>query len=322
MIPNLERAVIEVVGSCNYSCQMCPQTTGRDKEFLTKMPLDLFEKILEQLPGNPVINLEGSGEPTLAKDLSRYVEACTKRDLKSYMYCNGSRLNGKFMRDVIDAGLSLVRFSCIGYNAEKYKEWMSEDNFELIKSNVKETISYIKETGSDCKVASYHLILDDNNIEEEIELYRENFIELVGTTGYIWKMHNWSGNYEPVYVRKNSDVRETCGRPFAPEITVRAGGIDGKHGAVTSCCQTLGPPNEKKSVLGHLEDSTLEEIWNGAKYDELRDAHTTRQFDKVDYCKSCDFLNGDKTVLAWSNDNGATDNHMLGTNFSLSEYKI
>ena len=26
------------------------------------------------------------------------------------MYCNGARLNGKFMNDVIDAGIDFVRF--------------------------------------------------------------------------------------------------------------------------------------------------------------------------------------------------------------------
>ena len=43
----VERAVIEVNGGCNYTCQMCPQTDpGRHKGFLKKMPLDLFKRLL------------------------------------------------------------------------------------------------------------------------------------------------------------------------------------------------------------------------------------------------------------------------------------
>ena len=30
------------------------------------------------------------------------------------------------MNEVIDAGLNFVRFSCIGYNPELYKKWMSK----------------------------------------------------------------------------------------------------------------------------------------------------------------------------------------------------
>lgn len=315
----LERAVVEVFGGCNYSCKMCPQSTGRETNFLKKMPLELFESILDQLPGNPIINLEGSGEPSIVSDLPLYVEACTRRGLKSYMYCNGSKLNGQFMKDVVDAGLTFVRFSCIGYNREKYKEWMNVDNFDLILSNASETQAYVKSKNKDCTVASYHLILDSDSIAFEVEQYRKNFIDVANTIGYIWKMHNWSGNYSPIYLR-NSKNKKSCGRPFAPEITIRAGG-NGKLGAVTPCCQTLGPPNESKSVLGHFEDQTFAEIWNGDLYNNLRSAHAEGNFDTIDYCKNCDFLYEDKDVLVWSNDSNASIDYMLGTNFSLKDYK-
>src|SRR5210317_429673 len=231
----LQRVVLEVFGGCNYTCSMCPQSTGRGKDFTKKMPLNLFENILDQIiekHGTPVINLEGSGEPTVLKDLPLYIEACTKRNLKSYIYCNGSNLNGQYMKDVVDAGLNFVRFSCIGYNRELYSQWMSKDNFELIKNNVIETKDYLTQSAQDCVVASYHLILDHANIDYEVSEYRKNFIEPTGSVGYIWKMHNWSGNYQLLYIR-NTSRRKTCGRPFAPELTVRAGGIDGHIAAVT-----------------------------------------------------------------------------------------
>jgi radical SAM protein with 4Fe4S-binding SPASM domain len=284
------------------------------------MPLSTFESILDQLPGNPVINLEGSGEPTLVKDLPDYINACTKRGFKSYMYCNGSRLNGQYMKDVIDAGLSFVRFSCIGYNQKTYQQWMNVDNFNLIKSNIQETKNYILESMSTCRIASYHLILDSNNIDFEVSEYRKNIIDDLGIIGYIWKMHNWSGNYTPVYFR-NTKIRETCGRPFAPEITIRAGGLDGKYGAVTPCCQTLGPPNEKESVLGHVSNQSLTDIWHGESYKNLRNAHSKKDFDSISYCKNCDFLYKDSEVLVWSNDPDASVDYMLGTKFSLKHYK-
>lgn len=319
MLPNLERAVVEVFGGCNYTCQMCPQSTGRGKEWTRKMPLNMFIDILDQLPGKPVINLEGSGEPTMAKDLPLYIAECTKRGFPSFMYSNGSFFSGQFMKDCVDAGLSFARFSCIGYNREKYKQWMSIDNFELLKKNIKEAKEYIELTGSKCIVSSYHLILDNNNIEYEVEQYRSNFIDLVGTVGYIWKMHNWSGNYTPDYVRDPSK-RRTCGRPFAPEITIRSGGNGGLTGAVTPCCQTMGPPNESKSVLGHVQNQTIEEIWYGDEYKNLRKAHEMGEFDNIDYCKNCDFLYDDPEVLVWSNDNNASTDYMLGTNFKLTDY--
>ena len=48
------------------------------------------------------------------------------------------------MEQVIDAGIDFIRFSIIGYNKDKYKEWMeSIDNFDLIKQNIRELKKYI-----------------------------------------------------------------------------------------------------------------------------------------------------------------------------------
>ena len=75
----LQRIVMEVFGGCNYTCQMCPQSNpGRGKSFTRKMSLKEFERILDSIVpkyGNPIVNLEGSGEPTMAKDLDKYVRA-------------------------------------------------------------------------------------------------------------------------------------------------------------------------------------------------------------------------------------------------------
>jgi radical SAM protein with 4Fe4S-binding SPASM domain len=289
----LQRVVMEVFGGCNYTCQMCPQSNpGRGKNFLRKMSLKEFEKILDMLVpkyGFPLINLEGSGEPTMAKDLAKYVKAVKSRNLKCYMYCNGAKLNGKFMESVIDAGIDFIRFSMIGYNKEKYKKWMDIDNFDLILNNIKEARNYIEAKKSDCKLATYHLITENSQIEYEINEYKNNVVNNTNVLAYIWKMHNWSGNYENKNARKKTD-RRTCGRPAAPELTVRAGGEIGRTGGVVPCCQTLGPPNEAKSILGHLDENSFEEVYFGKKYEELRKNHKEKKFDEIEYCKDCDFL--------------------------------
>jgi MoaA/NifB/PqqE/SkfB family radical SAM enzyme len=324
-ILKLQRIVMEVFGGCNYTCQMCPQSNpGRGKNFTRKMPLDEFEKILDKIVpkyGNPVINLEGSGEPTMAKDLDRYIAAVKKRNLKCYMYCNGARLNGKFMKNVIDAGIDFIRFSVIGYNKEKYKKFMDVDNFELILSNIREIKKYIEQVKSQCRIATYHLITNNKQLDFEVEEYKKNVINNLDTIGYIWKMHNWSGNYDNLNPRAKTE-RRTCGRPFAPELTVRAGGEEGRTGAVVPCCQTLGPPNESKSILGHLDNETFEEVYFGKKYQDLRLAHENKNFDSIEYCNNCDFLYEDPEILVWTNDKKAKLHHMLGTDddFILTKY--
>jgi len=325
MHENLKRVVMEVFGGCNYTCQMCPQSNpGRGKSFTRKMSLKQFSNILDQLVpryGSPQINLEGSGEPTMAKDLPKYIEEVKKRNLKCFMYCNGARLNGQFMKDVLNAGIDFIRVSVIGYNRDLYRKWMNIDNFSLILNNLTEMIDYNQKKNLNCKISTYHLITDNSNVDFEINEYKKNIINHVGSQGYIWKMHNWSGNYDNKNKRKKTD-RRSCGRPFAPEITVRAGGSEGRTGAIVPCCQTLGPPNEELSILGHMDKEKFEDILNGEKYSRLRKAHKEKKFDDIDYCKNCDFLYEDPEVLVWSNDPSAKINHMLGTDddFILTKY--
>jgi hypothetical protein len=317
---NLQRVVIEIFGGCNYTCKMCPQTSpGREKHFLRSMSFNDFEKILDQITpkyGTPLINLEGSGEPTMNRDLPKYIEACTRRGLRSYIYSNGSNFTGDLMRDSIDAGLSLFRFSVIGYNRELYQQWMNVDNWDKIYQYACDVRDYIKQTGSKCKLDSYHLILDPARVEYEVDQYQQNFIFPIGTEAYIWKMHNWSGNYNPDYKRLGQ--KRTCGRPAADELTIRAGGINGHRAAVTPCCQVLGPPTESASVLGHFDSQSFEEIYWGAAYEDLRLKHAQGRFDEIPYCKDCDFLYDDAEVLVWSNSPIAKIGQMLGTGLEVS----
>ena len=315
----IDRAVIEVNGGCNYKCDMCPQTAGREKQFLKQMTLKEFERVVSEASqyGLNIVNLEGSGEATLNKNLPKYIEIVKKYGAKAYIFSNGYKMNGTFMRDCITAGLDYYRFSVIGYNPEQYKKWMAIDAFDKIVNQASQMNDYAHKTNSNCTIASYHLILDPTKKDYEIEQYRKNFIDKVESAAEIWMMHNWSGIYQTVNFKRKGD-RKTCGRPFSPDLTIRAGGLDGHRLSVAPCCQTLGRDSE--AVLGNLDTQTIEEVWNSKRFQWLRQMHTEKRFDEVSFCKDCDFLYEDPNVLVWSNSNREI-NKMVGTNFSLDVFK-
>lgn len=316
----VDRAVIEVNGGCNYTCQMCPQTTGRGKNWLKKTNLKDFERVVEECAqyGLNVVNLEGSGEPTLNNNLPEYIRIVRKYGAKPFIYTNGFKLKDNFMKECVDAGLALARFSIIGYNKLKYIQWMNQDSFEVVRTNAIKMQEYIKAINSDCIVASYHLILDNDKVDYEIDQYRKNFIDPVGSHAEIWKMHNWSGVYDSPYKRKGD--RRTCGRPFAPELTIRAGSSTGGKLSLAPCCQTLGRDDE--ADLGSLEKKSLEEVWNGERYRWLRQMHAEKRFDEVSFCKDCDFLYEDNEVLVWKNNDLVQLNKLKGTKFNLENYRV
>ena len=315
--PYVERAVIEINGGCNYTCQMCPQTNpGRHKGFLKKMSIDDFSYYAKQCidRGVKVVNLEGSGEATLNRNLPHYIQILTDYNIKSFIFSNGFKFKEDLMKQCVDAGLSRIRFSIIGYNSEKYKEWMNRDAFELVKQNAIKAQEYISKTNGVTEIASYHLITDNTQIDFEIEEYKNNWINPTNSLAEIWKMHNWSGVYKNPNERKGAV--KTCGRPFVPEITIRAGGLDGKTGAVHPCCQVLG--RDEEAVLGHMSENTFDEIWNGEEYQKLREGHLTDNYPS--YCKDCDFLVDDPEVLVYTNYDRSI--HTLpGTDFTLESFR-
>ena len=318
----IKRLSLEIFGGCNFTCQMCPQgEQGREKEFLRLMPFDLFENILEEAQsyGVQVVNLDGSGEATLNKDIVKYIDAVAKRGIKPLLYTNGLLVKNRLMREMFDAGLHICRFSAIGYNRETYKHWMRMDAFDRIVQHAQQANEYVSQQGLDAIISSYHLILENDKADWEVEQYKKNFIEPAGTEAEIWKMHNWAGT---IVRNSRQGVHSTCGRPFSPDLTVRAGGLNGKHAAVVPCCQTMGAPKESTSVLGHLEDSTIEQVFNGDAYNQLRTAHQTGDWSLAPYCKGCDFLIDDPETLVYTNNaDNVQQYNMRATDIDLNKYK-
>jgi MoaA/NifB/PqqE/SkfB family radical SAM enzyme len=319
----IDRAVIEINGSCNYSCEMCPQDLrvgGRHKDFRRRMKLDEFERNVADCAqhGLNVVNLDGSGEATMNKDLPEYIKIVKKYGAQCVIFSNGYKMEGQYMRDCVDAGLDFFRFSIIGYDEETFARWQYNRvgaTLEKIKQNVREMMDYVEETGSNCVVETYHLILDNNNVDHELEQYMK-IVEELDVKTEIWKMHNWSGVYVLSLDNKRKGEVKTCGRPFSPDVVIRAGGLDGKRGAVHPCCQVLG--NDENAVLGHTSENTIEEIIRGPEYSALRESHRTGNY--PDYCKGCDFLLDDPEVLVYTN-NDRKNQKMIGTKFNLDDYR-
>ena len=318
----IDRAVIEVNGGCNYSCSMCPQDTrtgGRHKDFLKKMSLQEFEDNVADCAqhGLRVVNLDGSGEATLNRNLPKYIEIVKKYNAKAFIFSNGYRMEGQFMKDCVDAGLDFYRFSWIGYDWQQYDKWMHNrigGTFMNTWDKVKSMREYVIDSKSDCVVSTYHLITDNDNIDHELEHYKK-IVEELDVKTEIWKMHNWSGAYD-VGTNERKGAVKTCGRPFSPDVVIRAGGLDGQRGDVHPCCQVLG--RDEEAVLGHTSENTIQEIVEGEAYEALRESHRSGNY--TSYCGDCDFLVDDTEVLVYTNHERDLMK-MHGTEFDLNDYR-
>ena len=302
-IDKIEQINFEMAGNCNLKCPMCPQSSGREKDFLKKFPIELFKKaIIEAIPlGLKFIQLSGSGEPLLSKDLEEAVSYASSKGLITMIYTNGVLLNEKRFRKLSTAGLSMCKVSCMGWDRESFKHWMSADNFEKVRSNLKKCLEIKRNENIGTYLQTNHLIHDYENIDLEKKMYIDNWINYLGIEGEIWIEHNWAGLYSNTDRRELFEKRKirSCGRPLANVVEIRAGGNGDDYGAVVPCPNVLG--QDSKAVMGHLSKNSLNEIVNGELMQKLRRAHTENYYEEFDYCKNCDQLLEVEEALVWTN---------------------
>lgn len=296
---------LELNGGCNYECEMCPQAEGRERDFLKKLPFDVLTKIVDDAMqyGLESVSLHGSGEPTLNRDMPDVVRYVKDKGLRCVSFTNGYRLDEALSRRLIEAGLDVLRISCVGFDRASYHRWMSKDAYDLVRDNVRRFVELNRELGGDTEVHLYHLVTDVDHRDDELTQYQTNWVDYTGAMAEIWLMHNWSGSYDAPYHRDQLiaelDSRRSCGRPFSPLLQVRAGGLDGHSAAVVACCMVLG--KDSQAVLGHLDTQTIREVVEGDAFNTLRLAHSEGRFDDIPYCAGCDQLLDLPESLVWTN---------------------
>lgn len=309
-IREIKQINLEVAGGCNLRCPMCPQSTGREKEFMKRLPLEEFRRIIDQaIPvGLQYVTLNGSGEPLLHTGLEDAVRYLSERGISSLIYTNGTGLTPQRFESLCQAGLTVCKVSCMGWDRESYAKWMSVDAFDRVRANLTGCVALLKEKGYATFLQTNHLIHDYDKLEDEKQRYLENWVHYLGVKAEIWLTHNWAGQYANEGVKREETFkgcrRRSCGRPLAPVVEIRAGGLGSKHGAVVPCPYVLGM--DSKAVMGHTEDTPLMDIVNGEPMQALRKAHLEGHFDAFEYCRNCDQLLDIQESLVWTNIEGRT----------------
>ena len=108
---------LEVTNRCNLLCDTCPRTF-EELEPPADMSWELFTSIVDQVPDLARVVLHGVGEPMLVKNLPRMIRYLKDRGIYVLFNTNGTLLNAKNGRALIDTGLDELRVSLDAADAE------------------------------------------------------------------------------------------------------------------------------------------------------------------------------------------------------------
>ncbi len=127
---------LETTNRCNLLCTTCPRTY-EELEPPADMSWELFTSIVDQIPGLTRAVLHGVGEPMLVKNLPRMVRYLKDRGSYVLFNTNGTVLNEKNGRALIQAGLDELRVSFDAATPESYLAVRGKNYFNRILKNVR-----------------------------------------------------------------------------------------------------------------------------------------------------------------------------------------
>jgi MoaA/NifB/PqqE/SkfB family radical SAM enzyme len=300
----------EVTNRCNLLCTTCPRTY-EELEPPADMSWQLFTSIVEQTPSLQRAVLHGVGEPMLVKNLAKMVCYLKQRDIYVLFNTNGTLLNERNGRALIDARLDELRVSIDAANAKAFRAVRGKDYFSRIVRNVRAFRELQEREGADLPRVSAWLTGLKETIAElpafvrlaaeigvrEVYLQRLVFFDkdAIGLARPDQALYEKMSSIDSGYLQEATELARSYGIAFSASGAVSEPGMSLKredgdspwslcrrpwtvmyftaNGRALPCC--IAPFSQRgyeHYTLGDATQQSLQAIWNGPHYRAFRDA--------------------------------------------------
>ncbi len=300
---------LEVTNRCNLLCTTCPRTYV-ELEPPADMSWDLFRRIVDQVPEVARAVMHGVGEPMLVRNLPKMVRYLKDRGVYVLFNTNGTVLNEKNGRALVDAGLDELRVSLDASNAKSYLKVRGKDYFNRILKNVKAFRAMQEREGHARPRVSAWLTGLKETVEElpafvriaaeigvkEVYLQRLVFFDhdTVGLARPDQALFEQMAKDEAHYLEEAESVAKSLGLTFSASGAASEPGMSlakkrddnpwslcrrpwtvmyfTANGRALPCC--IAPFSQhgyENYTLGDATQESLREIWNGPRYQSFRE---------------------------------------------------
>ena len=265
--------LIEPTSVCNLACPMCFQDdeSFTTKSFMGMMSFDLFKRAITEAHeiGIKAITLASRGEPTLHPQLPEMLSFMKGKFLDIKLNTNGTKLNEKISRAIIENGVNEIVFSIDSGKKEIFEKLRYGAKFEKVLQNVKDFLRIRNE------YENSKTLMRISGVKISDEQDWGNFVEFWGPffdqAGWVPAENRWD-----TYNNKKNSLSTPCGYLWERMYLWH----DGK---VNPC------DVDYKSVLspGKYPDKSLLELWNSQKYTETRSKHLALLRTEILPCDRC-----------------------------------
>jgi radical SAM protein with 4Fe4S-binding SPASM domain len=301
---------LETTNRCNLLCTTCPRTY-EELEPPADMSWQLFCSIVDQIPNLSRAVLHGVGEPMLVKNLPRMVRYLKDRGTYVLFNTNGTVLNEKNGRALIEAGLDELRVSFDAANAESYKAIRGKNYFNRILRNVRAFRDLQEREGCSRPRVSAWLTGLRETVEQlpefvrvaaeagvrEVYLQRLVFFEenAIGKARADQALYEQLSREDARHIDRAADIAASLGINFSASGAASEPGMSLKrsdssspwslcrrpwtvmyitaNGRALPCCiAPFALRGYENYTLGDATQQTLREIWRGRAYQAFRRA--------------------------------------------------
>jgi sulfatase maturation enzyme AslB (radical SAM superfamily) len=279
----------ELWNECNESCVFCRSAddliydanpAGREQPIPKgKMPIEMYERAVEQtksglLVAIPYIN----GEPLLSKDIYRAIESATKAKVGSLIATNGVLLNERNTRQLLDAGVDLVKVHISGFTQPIHSIQHRRGDVDRIKENIRRMVA-MRDTAKFPTIIVLDYILYRHN-EHELKAARQFARDL----GILFNTRPGNNKHmedsEPSNVTGPLPIASHC--PWLWTVLT----LDW-NGAVYPCCDHVVWSGAEAYEMYDKNASNIAAIWNGPKAQAMRRVHVTQGREPIPICAGC-----------------------------------
>lgn len=288
------QVVVDITEVCNLACIHCPHPDFKKSPHYSNSFLDpelnakMVSEVAEHGKGKTLyIRYTSNGEPLVhPKSYDMIQDAVDRSGTFVTITTNGTTLNEKRMRRLLESGVHLIDISIDAYSPEVYAQVRVGGDLNVTRANVQSLLQWTRESKSKTKIVVSFVEQPLN--AHEAQPFEAFWKDAGADYVVIRKQHSSAGAVIQVAgkMRDRLDhaVRRPCLYPWE-RITVNP------RGELAFCPQdwTHG------SALADYRETTIKDLWSSDAYRALRDAHLCNSFGKHAFCGQCP----DWSVTSW-----------------------
>lgn len=270
--------LIEPTNACNHNCIFCNNDKQMRKTTVIDTPLvySLLEQAYEM--GTREVGFYMTGEPLLCRDFSLFIKKAKDIGYEYiYLTTNGSKLDIKTAKLLIENGLNSLKYSINAATKVTYLKIHGKDDFDIVYKNVKDIHDFIEAT--DASIATFiSYIICNENIHEKDLIFNVygNLVDRI----YLFEQDNRGGSLDGNMISSSGvyNVKENyhpCDMVFN-RIHVTSSGF------LTPCC------TDENGMLSavDLHTTSLNKAWYSDIMNDLRKQMIDKNL-KNNQCYNC-----------------------------------